>query len=119
MSASATTAGGLWLSGQMKFPGNFGWVSVSGYVRNSGYSLTGSIGSSSIDFGIVKLSTSFSMSITNYAGIKTTASGRGCVNLLLGEVCETVDVDVYIDYYNNSLKLCMGFPGLGSACVGW
>lgn len=119
MSITASTASGLYLSGEMKFPGNFGWVGVSGYVRNAGYNLTGDISSASIDFGIVSLSTSFSMSISDRSGIKTSAEGEGCINVVLDKVCANVDVDVDIDYYNNSVRLCMDFPVVGDACVGW
>jgi hypothetical protein len=103
----------------MKFPGNFGWVDVSGFVRNAGYSLTGSIGSSSIDFGPVSLSTDFSMSITNGSGIRTSASGEGCIDLLIDDVCAEVDVDININYSNNSVSLCMSFPTIGRECIGW
>lgn len=119
MSISASTSGGLRLSGRMLFPGNFGWVSVSGYVANSGYSLTGNIGSSSIDFEIVRLSTDFSMSITDHSGIRTSASGEGCVDLVVEDVCADVGVDVNINYYSGSVELCMSFPVVGSACIGW
>jgi hypothetical protein len=119
MSMSASSTGGLYLSGKMKFPGNFGWVGVSGYVRNSGYTLSGNISDAQIDFGIVSLATRFSMSISNQYGVRTSANGEGCVDVLLDEVCADVDVDINIDYYDNSLELCIDFPVVGGACIGW
>ncbi len=120
MTMSASTQSGLYLSGRMRFPGNFGWISISGYVRNNGYNLSGDISFSSIDFGIVSLSTGFSVSITNYSGIDFSGSGRGCVNLVVDEVCATVGVRADIDYNNNSVELCMNFPVPGGdVCIGW
>jgi hypothetical protein len=119
IAVSASTTSGLYLDGEVKLPGKFGWVDVYGYVRNSGFNLSGEIGSSNIDFGIISLGTSFSMSVSNTNGVRVTASGNGCVTVVVDEICDTVGVDVDIDFFGNSVELCMDFPVIGSACVGW
>jgi hypothetical protein len=117
MTFSANSLTGLYLKGKMKFPGGFGWVSVSGFVSGNGFELKGDLPKFSIDFGVVSLSTGFDMTISQ-SGVRTTASGRGCIDLLVGELCETVGVDVQINYNNQSVRLCIDSV-LGSACIGW
>jgi hypothetical protein len=119
ISVAASTGNGLNMSGQMRLPGNFGWVGIAGNITDSGYYLGGNISSSTIDFGIVKLSTDFSMSINNTSGIRISAEGEGCVDVLVDEVCADVDVDININYNSGSVELCMDFPHVGSACIGW
>lgn len=119
MSVSASTTNGMRLYGDMKFPGNFGWINVSGKVSNSGYNLGGSISSASIDFYIVELSTSFSVSISNTSGIDFSGSGSGCIDLIVDELCTSVGVGINIDYYSGSVELCIDFPIVGDACIGW
>ncbi|HEX2975194.1 MAG TPA: hypothetical protein VHO68_04590, partial [Bacteroidales bacterium] len=119
MSVSASTTSGLRLYGDMKFPGNFGWINVSGNVSNSGYNLGGNISAASIDFYIVELSTNFSVGISNTSGIDFSGSGSGCIDLIVDELCTSVGVGINIDYYTGSVELCIDFPIVGDACIGW
>jgi hypothetical protein len=117
MTFSANSLTGLYLTGKMKFPGGFGWVSVSGLVSNSNFELNGDLPEFSINFGVVRLSTNFNMTISP-SGVRTSARGKGCIDLLLTELCDTVNVDVQINYNNQSVRLCIDSV-LGSACIGW
>jgi hypothetical protein len=119
MSVSASTEQGMRVYGNMQFPGNFGWVYISGTVRNTGYNMSGDIGSKNINFGIGTLSAGFSVGITNYSGIDISGSAKGCIDLLVDEVCATVGVDIEIDYTRNSVRLCVDFPVVGEGCTGW
>jgi hypothetical protein len=116
MSVSASTNGGMWLSGQMQFPGRFGWLSVSGSVTDSSFSLSGDAGSFSLDFGIIGLSSKFSVSVTSWGGVKFSGSGKGSVGVGELSVSYTVGIDVSVDWSDNSVELCIDFT-LGSACL--
>jgi hypothetical protein len=116
MSVSASTGSGMSMSGSMKFPGNFGWIYVSGSVSNSSYRLTGDAGSFSLDFGIIGLSSDFSVSVTSWGGVGFSGSGTGSVGVGELKVSYSVGIDVNIDWSDNSVELCIDFT-LGSACL--
>jgi hypothetical protein len=118
MSASASTSAGMRLYGNMQFPGDFGNIYVSGYVSNSGFSLTGDAGSFSLDFGIIGLSSDFSVSVTSRDGVKFSGDGSGSVGVDPVKVSYDVGIDVNIDWSDNSVELCIDFS-LGSACIGF
>lgn len=117
MSLSASTKDGLYIYGYIELPGKLGSQFVSGSVNSSGFTLRGS-NTYSIDFEIVELSTSFSFRISN-ANVKISAEGEGCIDLLVGELCESVGVDINPDFSDGSLELCIDFPVVGDACIGW
>lgn len=118
MSASASTMGGMRLYGNMQFPGNFGTIYVSGSVSNSGFSLTGNAGSFSLDFGIIGLSSDFSVSVTSQGGVRFSGDGSGSVGVDPLKVSYDVGIDINVDWSDNSVELCIDFA-LGSACIGF
>jgi hypothetical protein len=119
MSVSASTSTGIYLYGDMKFPGGLGWIYIQGYVTSSGYSLSGGLNGVDIDFVIVSLSTDFSVGISNTDGVVISASGEGCVGVSPLEICVDGGVDVNINYYTGSVELCIDFSALGSKCIGF
>jgi len=119
MQVSASTSTGIYLYGNMKFPGSLGNIYVSGNVTNSSYRLTGGLSGINIDFIIVSLETNIDVTISNTDGISFSAEGSGCIGVSHLETCKTVGVDVNINYTTGSVELCMTFPVVGHKCIGF
>lgn len=119
MNVAASTARGIRLYGNMKFPGGLGNIYVSGNVTNSSYRFTGGLSGAEIDFKVITLSVDFDVEVSNTKGVKVTANGEGSVGIDPFKITFDGGVDVNINYNTGSVKLCIDCDPLDDPCIGF